>query len=145
VQADNPRTLPGDVKVNPFALLLGRFAAHKLQLAKPGIFMAPLIPALQRIQHQLCASNCPYGNIFMVPNRGRSIEVPDFDDPGESRMVAQLKAATCDLCDAEGDRSAPKPQCVASCPHEAASRVTGPELLQLVTNRSGRAGESNLL
>lgn len=93
----------------------------------------------------LCASNCPYGNIFMVPNRRRRIEVPDFDDPGETRMVAQLKAATCDLCDAEGDRSAPKPQCVASCPHEAASRVTGPELLQLVTNRSGRNGESNFL
>ncbi len=83
----------------------------------------------------LCASNCPYGNIFMVPNRRRVIEVADADHPGERTMVAQLKAATCDLCDAEGERSSPKPQCVASCPHEAASRVSGPELLELVTAR----------
>ena len=50
----------------------------------------------------LCASNCPYGNIFMVPNLRRSLEVADSDDPVETRMVAQFKAATCDLCDAEG-------------------------------------------
>jgi Fe-S-cluster-containing hydrogenase component 2 len=86
----------------------------------------------------LCASNCPYGNIFMVPNRRRSMEVPDPDDPGETTRIAQLKAATCDLCDAEGDRSAPKPQCVASCPHEAASRMTGPQLLERVIERRGR-------
>jgi Fe-S-cluster-containing hydrogenase component 2 len=86
----------------------------------------------------LCASNCPYGNIFMVPNRRRSIERPDPDNPGETVMVAQLKAATCDLCDAKGERSAPAPQCVASCPHEAASRVTGSELLRLVTERNQR-------
>ena len=86
----------------------------------------------------LCASNCPYGNIFMVPNRRRIIEVPDADNPHEMTMIAQLKAATCDLCDADGDRSSPKPQCVASCPHEAASRVSGPELLELVTMRRGR-------
>ncbi len=71
----------------------------------------------------------------MVPNQRRRIEVPNVDEPGETRMVAQLKAATCDLCDAEGDRSSPKPQCVASCPHEAASRMTGSQLLQRVTER----------
>lgn len=92
----------------------------------------------------LCASNCPYGNIFMVPNRGRIIEVPDVDDPRETTMIAQLKAATCDLCDADGDRAEPKPQCVASCPHEAALRVSGPELLELVTARRSR-GDSDFL
>lgn len=86
----------------------------------------------------LCAENCPYGNIFMVPNRRRRVEVPDPDDPGGTMMIAQLKAATCDLCDAEGHRSTPKPQCVASCPHEAAARLTGPQLLQRVIKRRGR-------
>ena len=86
----------------------------------------------------LCASNCPYGNIFMVPNRRRSLEIADSDEGVERRMVAQLKAATCDLCDAEGLRSAPKPQCVASCPHEAAARMTGPQLLARVTERRDR-------
>jgi Fe-S-cluster-containing hydrogenase component 2 len=86
----------------------------------------------------LCASNCPYGNIFMVPNRRRRIEVPDQEHPGATTLIAQLKAATCDLCDADGDRASPRPQCVASCPHEAASRMTGPELLQRVTERHER-------
>ena len=89
----------------------------------------------------LCASNCPYGNIFMVPNRRRSIEVPDPYRPGATTRIAQLKAATCDLCDAEGERSSPRPQCVAACPHEAASRVTGPELLELVKDRRARAAD----
>ena len=86
----------------------------------------------------LCASNCPYGNIFMVPNHRRKMEVPDPNDPDETVMIAQPKAATCDLCDAEGDRAAPKPQCVASCPHEAAARVTGPQLLKRVLERRAR-------
>ncbi len=83
----------------------------------------------------LCASNCPYGNIFMVPNRRKVMRVPDADEPGRTMKVAQLKAATCDLCDADGDRSSPRPQCVASCPHEAASRMTGPQLLERVLAR----------
>jgi len=83
----------------------------------------------------LCASNCPYGNIFMVPNRRKSMEVVDENQSGKTTMVAQLKAATCDLCDAEGNRSSAKPQCVASCPHEAASRMTGPQLLERVIER----------
>src|SRR6266480_3187890 len=83
----------------------------------------------------LCASNCPYGNIFMVPNQRHIVKVPDPNRPGATKRIAQLKAATCDLCDAEGNRSSPKPMCVASCPHEAASRMTGPELLKVVTKR----------
>ncbi|MFL6594910.1 MAG: cyclic nucleotide-binding domain-containing protein [Chthoniobacterales bacterium] len=83
----------------------------------------------------LCASNCPYGNIFMVPNQRRKVEVLDAEHPGETKMIAQLKAATCDLCDAEGNRSAPKPQCVAACPHDAAHRMTGPDLLTRVIER----------
>jgi Fe-S-cluster-containing hydrogenase component 2 len=83
----------------------------------------------------LCASNCPYGNIFMVPNQRRIVEVLDPTNPRATKRIAQLKAVTCDLCDAEGNRSSPKPMCVASCPHQAASRMTGPELLQAVMQR----------
>ena len=90
----------------------------------------------------LCAANCPYGNIFMVPNLRKRMEVPDPDDPEETTMIAQLKAATCDLCDAEGERSSPRPQCVASCPHEAASRMTGPQLLERVIARRDRGFDS---
>jgi CRP-like cAMP-binding protein/Fe-S-cluster-containing hydrogenase component 2 len=80
----------------------------------------------------LCASNCPYGNISMVPNQLRRFEAPDQDHPGASIILAQPKAVTCDLCDAEGRRSTPEPRCVSSCPHGAASRVSGEELLRRV-------------
>jgi Fe-S-cluster-containing hydrogenase component 2 len=73
----------------------------------------------------LCASNCPYGSIFMMPNETRG-SLPHS-------VFAQPKAATCDLCDAEGDRSSPYPRCVAACPHEAAQRITGDQLLQRVS------------
>ncbi|MFL6584257.1 MAG: cyclic nucleotide-binding domain-containing protein [Chthoniobacterales bacterium] len=87
----------------------------------------------------LCASNCPYGSIFMVPNVRRTIETPDPDHAGRTIKVAQLKAANCDLCDARGEHGEPHPQCVASCPHEAAARMTGSELLEAVLKRQERA------
>jgi len=71
----------------------------------------------------------------MVPNRRETVEVLDASRASGVREIAQLKAATCDLCDAKGERSSPKPQCVASCPHEAAVRLTGPELLERVLER----------
>ena len=81
----------------------------------------------------LCASNCPYGSIFMVPNQHRKIEVSDPSRPGHSIKVPQLRAAACDLCDAEGEKSTPEPRCVSACPHDAAHRMSGDELLALVT------------
>lgn len=80
----------------------------------------------------LCAGNCPYGSIFMMPNHNRMIDIPDRDRPGQIMKVAQPKAVNCDLCDAEGELDKPKPRCVASCPHDAAHRMTGAELLDLV-------------
>lgn len=80
----------------------------------------------------LCADNCPYGNIFMVPNAKRRIEVAAPQARGGVARLAQPKAATCDLCDAEGKRDAPAPRCVSSCPHDAAFRMSGEELLQRV-------------
>lgn len=86
----------------------------------------------------LCAENCPYGNISMVANQRRRIEVPDPLNPGKSVKVAQMKASTCDLCDAEGNRSTPMPRCVYVCPHDAAKRMTGPELLERVLEGARR-------
>jgi len=79
----------------------------------------------------LCAANCPYGNISMAPNLRRKLEVPDPGRPGKTVKVAQPKASTCDLCDAEGNRATPLPRCVYSCPHDAAKRMSGEELLRI--------------
>ncbi len=81
----------------------------------------------------LCASNCPYGNINMhgfpkteidpLTNRERSVfEMVD----GRRLPVVQQRATTCDLC-ASVDGN---PSCVYACPHNAAFRMTGEELLQ---------------
>jgi Fe-S-cluster-containing hydrogenase component 2 len=80
----------------------------------------------------LCADNCPYGSIFMIPNERSRIAVTETTDDGHRNFVAQLKAANCDLCDAGGDLSSPQPACVAACPHDAAFRLSGPQLLERV-------------
>lgn len=69
----------------------------------------------------LCAKNCPYGSIFMEP------QVDLINN-----LLIQPKAATCDLCDSDGDRVEPNPSCVSSCPHDAAIRMTGVQLLERV-------------
>ena len=83
----------------------------------------------------LCAENCPYGSIFMIPNERHPIALPDPEHAGRTHLVGQLKAANCDLCDAHGDLSAPRPACVAACPHDAAHRMTGPQLLERVMGK----------
>jgi Fe-S-cluster-containing hydrogenase component 2 len=80
----------------------------------------------------LCAENCPYGSIFMIPNERSTIAVPGGGYIGRGHHVAQLKAANCDLCDARGELSSPDPACVAACPHDAAHRWTGAEFLARV-------------
>jgi Fe-S-cluster-containing hydrogenase component 2/CRP-like cAMP-binding protein len=80
----------------------------------------------------LCATNCPYGNITMVANEHRQVELPDPDHDGQTLLLSQPKAVTCDLCDAEGKLAIAEPRCVSACPHEAASRMTGEELLRRV-------------
>jgi Fe-S-cluster-containing hydrogenase component 2 len=80
----------------------------------------------------LCATNCPYGNIFMAPNEHRHFETLDPAQSGRTHKMAALKASTCDLCDAAGELASPYPRCVSACPHEAAARMTGDELLGLV-------------
>jgi Fe-S-cluster-containing hydrogenase component 2 len=75
----------------------------------------------------LCASNCPYGSIFIEPNQHHA--------PGQA---AQMKALNCDLCDSHDERSTPNPSCVSSCPHDAAHRYSGSKLLEHVLTRNGK-------
>ena len=83
----------------------------------------------------LCATNCPFGNISMPDNENRVLEVIDSKNPGKPMRIAQRKASTCDLCDADGERDTPLPRCVYACPHDAAHRMTGDELLKEVMGR----------
>ena len=87
----------------------------------------------------LCAANCPYGNINIVPNERRMIEIVDPERPGKKLKVAQPKASTCDLCDAEGELATPMPRCVYACPHEAAERMSGEQLLHILTEKAAHA------
>ncbi len=80
----------------------------------------------------LCARNCPYGNIAMPPNERERMEVEDVEHPGQTHWIARPKAAVCDLCDAAGHEDHPNPRCVRECPHNAAHRMTGDRLLELV-------------
>ena len=64
----------------------------------------------------LCSSNCPYGNISM-------------HQEAEGRV-----ATTCDLCrDLVGPED--DPSCVYACPHNAAFRMSGQDLLKIVAGR----------
>jgi len=67
----------------------------------------------------LCASNCPYGNINMHP-----IEV--------GASIKAHKATTCDLC-RDVVPTTQDTSCVFACPHNAAFRMSGQDLLQLVS------------
>ncbi|MBC7855769.1 MAG: cyclic nucleotide-binding domain-containing protein [Pirellulaceae bacterium] len=65
----------------------------------------------------LCAANCPYGNINM-----------HVEDDGP---VLRSRATMCDLChDIVGPEE--EVSCVFACPHNAAFRMSGPELLERV-------------
>jgi Fe-S-cluster-containing hydrogenase component 2/CRP-like cAMP-binding protein len=62
-----------------------------------------------------CADNCPYGNINIQEQRADK-------RPGR-------EATTCDLCRSLPDK---QPSCVYACPHDAAHRMSGPMLWELV-------------
>jgi Fe-S-cluster-containing hydrogenase component 2 len=71
----------------------------------------------------LCASNCPYGNISMH-------ETSIAPVPGRKAVVR--KAVTCDLCRSIVDNEDEEVSCVYACPHDAAHRMSGPTLFELV-------------
>jgi len=84
----------------------------------------------------LCADNCPYGNINMhgfpkqeVDEKGKLRTVYQDRSDGRRTAVVQQRATTCDLCRSIDG----KPSCVHACPHNAAFRMTGPELYQLTS------------
>jgi CRP-like cAMP-binding protein/Fe-S-cluster-containing dehydrogenase component len=82
-----------------------------------------------------CAENCPYGNINMVGLDTETIADPAH--PDRRIAVQRQKATTCDKC----QDTVPKgqqPSCVYACPHEAAHRMDGKELLELVRQRNAR-------
>ncbi len=72
-----------------------------------------------------CAENCPYGNINMHPFQ---VKREDPSSPGRKIAVVQQKATTCDLCSSLDGQ----PSCVYACPHDAAHRMSGHNLLDLV-------------
>ncbi|MSR31058.1 MAG: cyclic nucleotide-binding domain-containing protein [Gemmataceae bacterium] len=77
-----------------------------------------------------CAENCPYGNINMHPfPTGETADDPDH--PGRKIAVLQQKATMCDLCESVDGQ----PSCVYACPHDAAHRIPGLELIRLVDGR----------
>ncbi len=76
-----------------------------------------------------CAENCPYGNINMHPFPTGE-KAPDPDNPARMIPVVQQKATTCDLCHDLGPNA--EPSCVYACPHDAAHRMTGDTLRDLV-------------
>ncbi len=83
----------------------------------------------------LCASNCPYGNINMHgfpkteidPKTNKESRVYELVE-GKRLPVVQQRATTCDLCSSIDG----KPSCVYACPHNAAFRMSGEELLKTV-------------
>lgn len=74
----------------------------------------------------LCAKNCPYGNINMHGT--------ERYDSESRRAVVEYHATTCDLCgDIVGNRWR-EVSCVYACPHDAAHRVRGDELLEFLAD-----------
>jgi len=81
----------------------------------------------------LCAENCPYGNINMVETK---VKKDDPAQPGKKVMAQERKATTCDLC-REIAPGGTDPSCVYACPHDAAFRMSGPQLLAAVDKGGG--------
>jgi Fe-S-cluster-containing dehydrogenase component len=102
----------------------------------------------------VCAKNCPFGSIRMVASDedgGYLGELPreeylkladryvttgemtDSDGRQLGRIKAQVRAANCDLCavlEDQPEKTASRtPRCVYACPHDAAHRMRGPEVL----------------
>jgi Fe-S-cluster-containing hydrogenase component 2/CRP-like cAMP-binding protein len=85
----------------------------------------------------LCANNCPYGNINMVG----SVEKPPsmLQAMTGAKAVVRHRATTCDLCtNVVGPQETVS--CVYACPHHAAFRMEGADLLQIV--KQGTSGNT---
>lgn len=69
----------------------------------------------------LCEQNCPYGSITMV-------EQPNPQGREAGARATIRRATNCDLCEPIGSLTGGEPMCVHACPHDAAHRMSGPEL-----------------
>jgi Fe-S-cluster-containing hydrogenase component 2/CRP-like cAMP-binding protein len=76
----------------------------------------------------LCERNCPYGSIHMVP-RGTPNPAASEVPGGNPNLTAARRAVNCDLCGGN------ELFCVQACPHEAAFRKAGPDLMDEVLAR----------
>ncbi|MCZ6760345.1 MAG: 4Fe-4S dicluster domain-containing protein [Gemmatimonadetes bacterium] len=77
-----------------------------------------------------CGDNCPYGNI----NIHSFQEKTEDRVSGKAVVVDQAKATLCDLCSSLDGQ----PSCVYACPHDAAHRMSGREILDQVTQDAAR-------
>ncbi len=81
----------------------------------------------------LCERNCPYGAIHMTQRTAPNPAAAKHPD-GNPNAIAARRAVNCDLCG--GD----EPFCVQACPHEAAMRKAGPDLMDEVLSRLNHQG-----
>jgi Fe-S-cluster-containing hydrogenase component 2 len=81
----------------------------------------------------LCERNCPYGAIHMVNRTTPNAAAADVPG-GNPNITAARRAVNCDLCNGE------EPFCVQACPHEAAHRMAGPDLMDELLARLTRPG-----
>jgi Fe-S-cluster-containing hydrogenase component 2 len=82
-----------------------------------------------------CATDCPFGNINMVPVSGLvQIAGSGAKDKQKAQAEGGLKAATCDLC-----VEYKEPNCVRACPHDAAFRVDAREFFSELRTQSSQA------
>ncbi len=79
-----------------------------------------------------CATDCPFGNINMVPISGL-VQIAGSGAKQRQKAETQggLKAATCDLC-----VDYKEPNCVRACPHDAAFRVDAREFFSELRAKS---------
>lgn len=104
----------------------------------------------------VCATNCPFGSIHMVEVKdGQERELPPHEWRSFARHYtvaatedeatihrAKVRAVNCDLCsslDPRGSERGPgqstTPRCVYACPHDAAHRMPGEQVLACAERR----------
>ena len=82
----------------------------------------------------LCDRNCPYGSIHMVPRGVPNPSAAGFPGGDPGWTAAPRRAVNCDQCGPVGG----EPFCVSACPHDAAFRLDGKDLLAWVAADEAR-------